>query len=171
VDRAAPHGKARRLMRVVIAAVGRLKSGPERDLVARYLERASVGARALGWRGPDLIEIPESKARRPEDRKAEEASALRAAIPAGARLVTLDERGDILDSETFARRLQAFRAAATPALAFVIGGADGLDPALRADLSFAFGKATLPHQFVRALVCEQIYRATTILTGHPYHRA
>jgi 23S rRNA (pseudouridine1915-N3)-methyltransferase len=158
-------------MRLIVAAVGRLKAGPERDLVGRYRERSAATGRALGWRGPDLIETPESKARRPDDRKAEEAAALAAALPAGAVRVRLDERGESLDSTAFADRLRRWREAGTADLAFLIGGADGLDPALKGDATLAFGRATLPHQMVRVLVLEQLYRASTILTGHPYHRA
>jgi 23S rRNA (pseudouridine1915-N3)-methyltransferase len=160
-------------MRLIVAAVGRLKSGPERDLAVRYAERAAQTGRALGWRGPDLIEIAESKARRPDDRKAEEARDLRAALPPDAVMIALDERGRSLSSDDFAASLSGLRQAATPALAFLIGGADGLDPALarQARQMLSFGAATLPHQIVRVILLEQLYRAGTILTGHPYHRA
>lgn len=159
-------------MRIVIGAVGRLKAGPERDLVERYRSRAADLAPRLGWSGPDLLEFPESRARRPEDRKAEEGAALLSRIGPGVRIV-LDERGAPLASEAFARQLGAWREAGQPAAHFLIGGADGLAPDLiaGATLRLAFGAMTLPHQIVRALVVEQLYRAMTILSGHPYHRA
>jgi 23S rRNA (pseudouridine1915-N3)-methyltransferase len=159
-------------VKVLLAGVGRLKSGPERELVARYAERCEAFGRKIGLTGFGLREIEESRARRPEDRKAEEAAALRALLPAGARLICLDERGKTMDSEVFAGRLGGWRDAGAPACAMVIGGPDGLDPELcgRADLVLAFGAMTWPHQLVRALAAEQLFRAMTILAGHPYHR-
>jgi 23S rRNA (pseudouridine1915-N3)-methyltransferase len=161
-------------MQLVVLGIGRLKSGPERDLCQRYHSRALTAGRELGFRGPVLIELPESRARRPEDRKAEEAQALIARLgPPGALRVALDERAPGLTSDAFARQLASARDGGRAALAFIIGGADGLDPALAqgADWSFSFGALTLPHQLVRALLLEQIYRAMTILSGHPYHRS
>jgi len=160
-------------MRLTLAAVGRLKAGPERELVARYAERIAATAKAVGLSGLTLKETDESRARRPEDRKAEEARALRALIPEGARIVALDERGRSLTSEKFAAEIGTLRDAGQRDLCFLIGGADGLDDGLRegAALVFSFGAATLPHQIVRALVAEQVYRAISILAGHPYHRA
>lgn len=159
-------------MRVLVLAVGRLKDGPERELVARYRERAVATGRTLGFAGFDIVEIPESRAQRSADRKAEEAVALRAKA-GDALLVALDERGTMHPSEDFAAMLGRRRDAGQRALAFLIGGADGLDPALaaQAEERIAFGRMTLPHQIVRVLVAEQVYRAMTILSGHPYHRA
>lgn len=159
-------------MRLVIAAVGRLKAGPERELLARYLDRANAAGRALSLAPLDVTEIPESVARSAEKRRADEARALRAALPEKSRLIVLDERGKSVSSEDFANRLAKFRDEGAQTLAFLIGGADGLDPALRkaADLTIAYGTATFPHQIVRILLAEQIYRAITILSGHPYHR-
>jgi 23S rRNA (pseudouridine1915-N3)-methyltransferase len=159
-------------LKLLLIGVGRLKNGPERELVARYAERCAAGGRKIGLTSFDLREIEESRARRPEDRKAEEAQALRAALPAGARLICLDERGRTLDSEAFASRIGEWRDAGASACAVVIGGPDGLDPGLRdaADLVLAFGAMTWPHQLVRALAAEQLFRAMTILAGHPYHR-
>ncbi len=160
-------------MRLTLAAVGRLKAGPERELVARYAERIAGTGKAVGLTGLTLKETDESRARRPEDRKAEEARALRALIPDGARIVALDERGKALTSEKFAAEIGAWRDAGQRDLCFVIGGADGLDESFRGEaaLVFSFGAATLPHQIVRALVAEQVYRAISILAGHPYHRS
>lgn len=160
-------------MRLVLIAVGRMKSGPERELVARYAERVTLAARGAGLTGFDLREIDESRARRPEDRKTEEARAIRALLPAGARLVLLDERGKTPDSAAFAADLGRARDSGVPALAFAIGGPDGHDPDLRREAAgvIAFGAMTWPHQLVRVMAAEQLYRALTILTGHPYHRA
>ncbi len=159
-------------MRLLLAAVGRLKAGPERDLAARYRERAAQLGRGLGFPACDVSEIPESRARRPQDRCAEEGAAILAQVQGGALLV-YDERGrSDLTSETIAGRIAGWRDAARPALVIAIGGADGLDPGLRAraDLTLSFGAATLPHGLVRVLALEQVYRALTILSGHPYHR-
>lgn len=158
-------------MRILVLAVGRLKDGPERDLVVRYAERIQAVGRGLGMTGFDIAELPESRAARPADRKREEATALRARA-GDAALVALDERGTMADSDGFARSLAQRRDAGQRELAFLIGGADGLDPALAsaAQERIAFGRMTLPHQLVRVLVAEQVYRAMTILSGHPYHR-
>jgi 23S rRNA (pseudouridine1915-N3)-methyltransferase len=159
-------------MRLAVIAVGRLKDGPERELCERYRERGVALGRTLGLAGPDMLEIPEGRGKRAEERKREEAEAILAKLPAGL-VIALDERGKSLDSETFAGRLGAARDAGTPAATLVIGGADGLDEAIRgrAALTLAFGALTIPHQIVRALALEQLYRAMTILAGHPYHRA
>jgi 23S rRNA (pseudouridine1915-N3)-methyltransferase len=160
-------------MRLVLISVGRLKAGPERELVSRYHERAQGAARGIGLAGVEMRELDESRARRAEDRKAEEARAIRAALAPGARLVLLDERGKPLGSEAFAADIGRARDSGAPSYALVIGGPDGLDPALRAEagLLLAFGAMTWPHQLVRIMAAEQIYRAVTILAGHPYHRA
>lgn len=167
-------GRARALtrMRLVIAAVGRLKAGPERELCERYVERATAAGRAVGLSPVEVAEVPESNARRPADRIAEEAERLEAALPLGAARVVLAAKGRNLASDDFAARLAALRDRGPPALAFVIGGPDGLAETLvrRADLALSFGAATFPHQVVRILLAEQIYRAVTILSGHPYHR-
>jgi 23S rRNA (pseudouridine1915-N3)-methyltransferase len=159
-------------VKLLLVAVGRLKAGPERELVARYVERCLAGGRKIGFTAFEIREIDESRARRSEDRKAEEAAAILNLLPAQARLVCLDERGKALTSEDFAQKLGDWRDAGAPACAVVIGGPDGLDPAMRAkaDLTLAFGAMTWPHQIVRALAAEQIFRAMTILSGHPYHR-
>jgi 23S rRNA (pseudouridine1915-N3)-methyltransferase len=160
-------------MRLVVVSIGRLKQGPERDLAERYRERFDDLGRKLGFRGLDVHEIPESRARDAATRMAEEAAAIAAAIPDKSVLVALDERGDNVDSATFARHLGRWRDEAIGQTIFAIGGADGLSPDLRrkAKLRMAFGSATWPHQMVRVMLLEQIYRAATILAGHPYHRA
>lgn len=152
-------------------AVGRMKAGPERELVERYVKRAEALGRGLGLSGPELIEIPESRARREADRRAEEAEALLAKAE-GVR-IALDERAKSLSSEDFAGRLDTLRDGGVRRLCFLIGGPDGLDERVRekCDLVVSFGAFTLPHQIVRVLIAEQIYRALTITSGHPYHRA
>jgi 23S rRNA (pseudouridine1915-N3)-methyltransferase len=159
-------------MRLTVVAIGRLKAGPERILVDRYVERSAPLARSLGFGAIDLVEIPESRAKRPAERKAEEAAAILARCRDGVT-VGFDERGAPLTSTAFADRCAAWRDQGVGAIHFVIGGADGLDATIRdrADLVLAFGAATLPHQLVRILVVEQLYRSMTMLTGHPYHRA
>lgn len=159
-------------MRVIVAAVGRLKHGPERDLAERYRERAAKAGRAVGLRGVDVVEVAESRARDAVRRSTEESIALAQLIPDDAVRIVLDERGESLDSATFTGALRNWRDAGRPAAAFLIGGAEGVAPSLReaADMCLAFGAATWPHQFVRIMLLEQIYRAVTILSGHPYHR-
>jgi 23S rRNA (pseudouridine1915-N3)-methyltransferase len=160
-------------MRLTVIAIGRLKHGPERELVERYLERASDLARKLGFRSLEIHELAESRARDAATRMAEEGRAIETLIDEKAAIIALDERGKHLDSASFARHLGQWRDSGTAACAFVIGGADGLSPELRrkAKLNLAFGAQTWPHQLVRVLLLEQIYRAATILSGHPYHRA
>jgi 23S rRNA (pseudouridine1915-N3)-methyltransferase len=160
-------------MRLLVIAIGRLKQGPERELAERYLKRFDDIGRKLGFRGLEIHEIPESRARDATTRIAEEAEAILAAIPAKSVLVALDERGDNVDSAAFAGHLGRWRDESTANTIFMIGGADGLSPDLRrkSRLSMAFGSATWPHQMVRVMLLEQVYRAATILAGHPYHRA
>jgi 23S rRNA (pseudouridine1915-N3)-methyltransferase len=160
-------------MRLLIAAVGRLKAGPERELLDRYVERANAAGRAVSLSPLEISEIAESQERRPQDRMAEEARKLEAAVPKGSKRMLLDSGGKALGSEDFAARLAAIRDQGAQTVTFLIGGADGLDPKLKseAESSISYGIATFPHQIVRILLAEQIYRAITILSGHPYHRA
>jgi 23S rRNA (pseudouridine1915-N3)-methyltransferase len=160
-------------MRIIVAAIGRLKQGPETELCERYRKRASQTGRGLGLREVEIVEIRESRADDAGKRMIEESIALANVIPQDAVVVLLDPKGDDLDSEGFANQISRWRNAGTPAAVFVIGGPDGLAATLadKACLRLAFGTATWPHQLVRAMLLEQIYRATTILSGHPYHRA
>ncbi len=160
-------------MRLMVIAVGRLKDGPERELAERYAKRFDDLSRRVGLRGLELHEIAESKAKDAPSRMAAEATAIAALIPEKAAVVALDERGKALDSVTFSGEIRRRRDTAVPALAFLIGGADGLSPELRRTAAFnlSFGAATWPHQLVRVMLLEQLYRAATILSGHPYHRA
>ena len=160
-------------MRVLVAAVGRLKRGPERELVERYLERAAKSGRAIGFRAVETVEIDESPARDAQRRMLEESIAIANLTERADVTVVLDERGKTLSSADFAECLRRWRDDGRDQCAFVIGGPDGLAPTLRdgADMRLAFGSATWPHQLVRIMLLEQIYRAVTILSGHPYHRA
>jgi len=160
-------------MRILVAAVGRLKQGPERELAGAYRKRAETIGRTSGLREFEIVEIRESRAQDAERRRVEESIAIANIIPDGATVVILDERGESLDSGRLAVLLREWRTEDRPAVCFVIGGADGLAPTLRerATLRLAFGAATWPHQLVRIMLLEQLYRTGTILAGHPYHRA
>jgi 23S rRNA (pseudouridine1915-N3)-methyltransferase len=160
-------------MDIGLLAVGRLKAGPERDLCHRYLERARKAGGPLGFRAFSVKEVAESRAARSADRVAQEADALAGLAPRGGRIVTLDEAGELMSSEAFARTLGRELDAGVPHTTFIIGGPDGLGAAVGAlaDRRISFGRMTWPHQLVRILLAEQLYRAMTILSGHPYHRA
>lgn len=159
-------------MRATCLAIGRLKAGPERELVERYSRRLASGGRAVGLAGVDLIELPESRAVSAEERKRDEAQRMAARVPVGATLIIFDERGQTIDSEKFASIVKGAAESAS-GLVLAIGGPDGFDEAFgkSAQHVVSFGQLTMPHQLVRGLVLEQLYRATTILTGHPYHRS
>jgi len=159
-------------MLITVAAVGKLKAGPERELFERFLERAEASGRTLGLTFA-VRELAESRAASAELRKQQEGVSLRAALPGGATIVVLDERGKNLTSTDFAGRIGSWRDGGQANLAFVIGGPDGHGSALTdaAAMKVAFGGMTWPHQFVRVMLAEQLYRAVTILSGHPYHRA
>ena len=163
-----------RIMRLVVIAIGRLKQGPERELAERYRERFDDIGRKLGFRGLDIHEIPESRARDAPARIAEEAAAISAAIPRKSVLVTLDERGENIDSAAFARHLGRWRDQSGRQHCFCHrrrGRTFARFAAQGTSLRIAFGAATWPHQMVRVMLLEQLYRAATILAGHPYHRA
>lgn len=156
-------------MRVHICAVGRLRAGPERALIDDYLTRFDRTGRGLGLGPAKIHEV--------EDKKGggmpTEAALLERAIPKGAVICTMDERGSLLSSPEFSQKLAKWRDAGRADLAFVIGGADGINPPLRAkaDFSISLGKMVWPHMLARAMLCEQLYRAASILAGSPYHRA
>jgi len=159
-------------MRIGIFAVGRLKAGPEKDLASRYLDRFAKTGPAIGLEFSRVIEVPESRASNAETRKREEGVLLEKSLPDGALLILLDERGKALDSPQLSDLIGNFRDQGKRELMIAIGGADGLDPAIyeRADAVLCLGKMTWPHQLVRILIAEQLYRTVTILSGHPYHR-
>lgn len=157
-------------MRVTVAAVGRLRGGPEGGLVDDYAVRIRGAGRAVGVTAFDLLEVEAPKGLSGVARQEHERALLSEATTK-ARRVALDERGENLTSAEFAGRLARWRDDGAPHVAFLIGGADGHHPALAADARLAFGRATFPHMLVRVMLVEQIYRAVTILSGHPYHRA
>lgn len=155
-------------MRVHICAVGRMRAGPEKLLFDDYQQRFDRTGRGLGLGPLSLLEV--------EDRKgggmAAEAALLQRAIPKGAVICALDERGTVMSSPKFADKLAGWRDAGRSDVAFVIGGADGIDPSLRtqADAKLSFGAMVWPHMLARVMLSEQLYRAASILSGSPYHR-
>ena len=155
-------------MRVHIIAVGRLRAGPEKSLIDDYLDRFNRTGRNMGLGPARVVEV--------EDRKGggmtAEADLLRRAVPEGAVIVALDERGRLETSPNFAARIASWRDQGRGDLALIIGGADGIAPDLRdsADVNLSFGKMVWPHMLVRVMLSEQLYRAATILAGTPYHR-
>lgn len=145
-------------MKIHILAIGKCKKGsPEDMLIKEYQKR-------LSW---DLIFTEKEN-----DTKQKESAFLLAHIPSGAKVVVLDERGENMDSIAFAQKIENWRLSGVSEICFLIGGADGHTDEVRhrADLMLSFGKLTLPHMLIRAVLAEQIYRAQTILSGHPYHR-
>jgi 23S rRNA (pseudouridine1915-N3)-methyltransferase len=149
-----------------------MKSGPERELADRYLDRLGKTLPSLGMEFSGVTETAESRARNADARRREEAAAL-AGFGADGALFLLDERGSNLSSEDLAHRIAGLRDSGRKRLVFAIGGADGHDQTSRAgaDMVLSFGAQTWPHQLVRIMLAEQLYRAATILSGHPYHRA
>ncbi len=158
-------------MRLVITGIGRSSKGPERELTARYLERIPKLARAQGFSSIDLVQLNESRKDSADTRKADEAIGLRRGAKSGY-VIVLDERGTQMTSPAFADVLQHARSTASGDLHFLIGGPDGLDETVRNDahLILGLGAMTWPHQLALPLLLEQIYRALTLLSGHPYHR-
>ncbi|SPH24450.1 Ribosomal RNA large subunit methyltransferase H [Defluviimonas aquaemixtae] len=156
-------------MRVHICAVGRLRAGPERALIDDYLARFDRTGRALGLGPAAVHEVEDKKGGGIEA----EAALLTRALPSGAVTLALDERGRMMSSPDFAALLGRWRDAGRQDAAFVIGGADGLAPALRdaADQAVSLGPMVWPHMLVRVMLAEQLYRAASILAGAPYHRA
>ena len=157
-------------MRIVICAVGRARPGPLRDLFEDYASRIAA-TRMMG--AVDLREVEERKPLPAAELKHREGELLRAALPKPGTIVALDARGQSLTSEAFAAKLAKWRDGGAGDVAFVIGGAGGLDPAIikQAPLVLSLGAMTWPHMLARVMLAEQLYRAATILQGHPYHRA
>jgi 23S rRNA (pseudouridine1915-N3)-methyltransferase len=160
-------------MLLAVHAVGRMKAGPEQELAGRFFDRLSKSGPTIGFEFSGVVEIVEGRAQSMDERRRDEAVRLRAGFARDAAVIVLDERGRNLSSQDFATRIADLRDGGRRAVAFVIGGPDGLDSALRnqAELAVSFGQATWPHQLVRVMLAEQLYRAVTILSGHPYHRA
>lgn len=159
-------------MRLTILAIGRLKAGPEQELCARYLDRLAKAGPSVGLDYAGLSEGPESRGPTVAERKRDEAGRIVGALPERAALIALDERGRDLATADLSGRIARLRDEGRRDLAFVIGGPDGLDDSLRAraDLVLSFGRLTWPHQLVRVMLAEQLYRVATVLSGHPYHR-
>ena len=160
-------------MKISVHAVGRMKAGPERELADRYFERFAKSGPAVGLEFSGVTEIAEGRAQSASERQRDESSRLQAQLQPGTALVLLDERGKSLSSQDLANRIGQLRDGGRKALVLAIGGADGHDPSLRdqADLVLSFGALTWPHQLVRVMLGEQLYRVATILSGHPYHRS
>lgn len=160
-------------MRLSIAAVGRLKDGPERELYLKYAKRIDDAGRAVALGPLMLAEIPEARQSSVAQRRIDEAARLISHAEGADLVVLLDEGGKTLTSEAFARWLGARRDEGQRAAAFLIGGPDGHGEAAvaRAHLKLSLGPMTLPHGLARIVLVEQLYRAATILSGHPYHRA
>lgn len=150
-----------------------MKSGPEKELFKRYLDRSNKSGRQLGFSGPQISEWPESRLDSGPLRKSEEADRLASALKPGGILVCLDERGKDITSEELAALMQGALENSVPQIAFAIGGPDGHSSLFRekARHVIRFGKMTWPHQLARVMLTEQLYRAITILAGHPYHRS
>jgi 23S rRNA (pseudouridine1915-N3)-methyltransferase len=159
-------------MLITVAAIGKLKAGPERELFDRFVARASGPGKRVGLTFAER-ELAESRAEIASARKNQEADAILSAVPQGAMLVALDEAGAAVTSHAFAATLAKWRDGGAAGVVFAIGGADGHGAAVldRAGLRLAFGTMTWPHRLVRVMLAEQLYRAVTILSGHPYHRA
>ena len=155
-------------MKLTIAALGRLKSGPERELIDDYLKRATQTGRALGLGPAGEIEVDNRSLKT----KSDESRALAQALPDGARIIVLDERGKAITSPQLAHTLGRWRDDGARETVFCIGGADGHDMSQmpQPDLKLSFGSLVWPHMLVRVMVAEQIYRAASILAGSPYHR-
>lgn len=151
-------------MRIRILCIGRMKDGPERELVDDYLARAQKTGKPLGYRAVEEIELASSS-------KEDEGQRLLAKHQQGI-LIRLDERGEAWTSQDLSKRLARWRDAGEDAVSFVIGGADGTSPAVAAAArhTISFGVQTWPHKLVRILIAEQVYRALSIEAGSPYHR-
>ena len=166
-------GRPGKHMRLIIAAIGRLKDGAERDLCDRYIERLQASGRGQAIGPLTVIELSESRAQTADLRKVDEAQRLLEATKGAEVRIVLTEGGKSLSSEAFARGLALHRDGAVKTLALLIGGPDGHGPAAlqAASLLLTLGPMTLPHGLARVVLAEQLYRAATILAGHPYHRA
>ncbi len=151
-------------MRIRILCVGRMKDGPERELVEDYLARAQKCGKQLGYRGVEEAELNAST-------KDDEGQRLLARHGQGV-LIRLDERGEAWTSRDLSKRLVCWRDSGEDAVSFVIGGADGTSPAIAAAArhTISFGVQTWPHRLVRVMIAEQVYRALSIEAGSPYHR-
>lgn len=159
-------------MQLALYAIGKMKHGPETTMLEKYLDRCNKAGRQLHLTGLAIREFSESRHSDPWQRREEEGNALLTALSPGADLVALDEKGKTQSSKSFAQFLQHRRDTGAQQIIFAIGGADGHGRNLlaRADHTLSLGSMTWPHQLARIMLCEQLYRAMTILSGHPYHR-
>ena len=159
-------------MKIAVHAVGRMKSGPETDLAARYFDRFARSGGALGLDFAGVTEVVESRLPSAAERMRDEASRLSGVLSDGSALILLDERGKTISSRQFAELLARLRDEGTRQAVLAVGGPDGHDQILRGRAAnvLSFGAMTWPHQLVRIMLAEQLYRAATILSGHPYHR-
>lgn len=155
-------------MRIIIAAIGKIRDCPEAELTADYLKRAAQQGRGIGFKSVDLIEVDA----KPSGDQRAEAGALFRATPDDARKILLDERGAEWTSRQLAEKLARWRDDGQPSVCFWIGGADGASQSVKdqADDKLAFGRQVWPHRLVRVMISEQVYRAMTILCATPYHR-
>lgn len=160
-------------MRLLLAAVGRLKAGPERELFARYSGRLQKAGRGVSLGPLTVAELAEARHAEEATRRNDEAGRLLVAADACDHRIVLDEAGGTLTSKAFADHLMSLRDNGTSDLAFLIGGPDGHGDAARAaaNITLSLGPMTLPHGLARIVLAEQLYRAVTIMSGHPYHRA
>ncbi len=160
-------------MRFLLAAVGKLKDDEERGIVERYVRRLNAAGKPLGLGPVAVVELPESRAASAAERKADEAKRLLKAADGALYRIALDEKGKLFSSETFAALLGRAADSSVKSCAFLIGGPDGHDPELlkACNVTLSLGSMTLPHGLARVVLTEQLYRAATILAGHPYHRA
>lgn len=159
-------------MKIMVGAIGHLKTGPEKEMAADYEARIQATGRAAGVTSLVIKDFPESRAADAAKRKQEEAQKL-LGLKGDGLTVVLDERGKALSSTAFADWLKQAADRGTRQVTFLIGGPDGHDAALRqgADLAISFGPMTFPHRLIRVMLLEQVYRALTIITNHPYHRS
>ncbi|MFV0321690.1 MAG: 23S rRNA (pseudouridine(1915)-N(3))-methyltransferase RlmH [Alphaproteobacteria bacterium] len=153
-------------MKIQIIAIGKVKKGAIESLFSQYAKRIKR------WK-LEVKEFAESQAQTGDARKLDEAEKILSQIKPGCIIVALDERGEHLTSPEMANFMAAQENASASYISFIIGGPDGLDDTIRAQAKsvWALGRATWPHQLVRALLAEQIYRSQTIIEGHPYHRS
>lgn len=159
-------------MKIYIIAIGKGKKSAEQELADKHLARFNAASKTLGFGATTIIEVEEKRPLKGAERQAREADLLRGVIPSGAEVIALDERGKPQTSAEFARWLASLRDQGTRDLVFLIGGADGFHQDFKNELpqKISFGSATWPHMMVRAMLTEQLYRAATILSGHPYHK-
>jgi 23S rRNA (pseudouridine1915-N3)-methyltransferase len=160
-------------MRMVIAAVGKLKDDEERSIVARYTKRFDATGKSLALGPLEIIEMPEGRAANADSRKADEATRLLKIASGADFTIALDVQGRSLTSEAFAKLIAKVRDGGAKSCALLIGGPDGhgADVLTHANLKLSLGPLTLPHGLARVVLSEQLYRAATIIAGHPYHRS